>query len=112
MRRVVIETPYAAEDESHALRNATYVRRALTDALYRNEAPLASHVLYAYSGALDDSVPQERALGILAGLTWSAVAEATVAYMDYGISPGMAEAIRDAGKMGRPVEYRLIGGNP
>lgn len=112
MRRVVVESPYAAETVAKQRRNATYVRRALADALYRHEAPLASHVLYADSGVLDDQVPQERALGILAGLTWSAFAEAVVVYTDYGISPGMAEAIREAGERGQVVEYRTIGINP
>ena len=112
MRRVVVESPYAAVDSLAAERYAKYARRALVDALYRNEAPMASHVLYTLPGVLDDDVPQERALGILAGLTWAEAADATVVYMDYGISPGMADAIREAGKRGQPVEYRMIGVNP
>lgn len=112
MRRVVVESPYAADSDVRKARYAEYARRALADALYRDEAPLASHVLYAQSGALDDDVPQERALGILAGMTWAALAEVTVIYTDYGISPGMADAITEALNRGQRVEYRTIGRNP
>lgn len=58
--------------------------------------------------ALDDSDPEERALGIEAGLAWGVEAEATVVYTDLGISRGMRYGIERAEKEGRPVEYRLI----
>lgn len=85
MRRVIVETPYAGDIE----RNVHYARLCLHDCLVRNEAPFASHLLYTQASVLDDGVPEERSLGIQAGLSWGSVAEATVVYVDYGISTGM-----------------------
>ena len=57
-------------------------------------APLiASHLLYTQPGILDDTIPDEREVGIAAGLEWAHVAEAMVIYTDRGISPGMQRAI-------------------
>ena len=50
--------------------------------------PIASHLLYTQPGILKDGVPDERQLGIEAGLAWRFVAEATVVYQDLGIRPG------------------------
>jgi len=106
MRRVVVESPFAGDVET----NTAYARRALRDCLLRGEAPIASHLLYTQPGVLDDNNPEERKLGIEAGLTWArAGAEASVVYEDWGISSGMRHGIDDAEKFGRPVEYRKIG---
>jgi hypothetical protein len=105
MRLVILESPYAGDVE----RNTLYARRALKDSLMRGEAPIASHLLYPQ--VLDDLIPSERQLGIDAGLAWRKVAEATVVYQDYGISPGMEYGIKLARERGIPVEYRSIGLN-
>lgn len=104
MRRVILESPYAGDIEA----NTTYARRALRDSLARGEAPIASHLLYTQVGVLDDGVPEERQWGIDAGLAWGSVAEATVVYIDRGISRGMSYGIERAEKDGRPVEYRNL----
>jgi hypothetical protein len=106
MKRVILESPYAGDVE----RNVAYARAALRDSLRRGEAPIASHLLYTQPGVLDDSVPEERRLGIDAGLEWGEVAEATVVYEDLGISPGMEQGIARAEREGRPIERRTIGG--
>jgi len=106
MRRVIIESPYAGDRE----RNERYARRCMADCLSLNEAPFASHLLYTQPGVLDDTVIEERELGIKAGLLWGEMADATVVYVDYGISPGMDFGIERAKEQGRPVEYRSIGG--
>jgi len=67
---------------------------------------LASHLLWP--GILDDSVDHERRLGIEAGLAWGPVAEATVVYVDRGISKGMMLGIERASQQGRPWEKRSI----
>lgn len=105
MRRVVVESPYAGDIEQHA----AYARACLRDCLLRNEAPLASHLLYTQPGVLDDLVPEERVRGINAGHAWIKVAHAVVVYTDYGISIGMSQGIEAAGIMGVPVEYRELG---
>jgi hypothetical protein len=70
---------------------------------------MVSHLLYTQ--ALDDGVPEERRLGIEAGLAWGAVAEATVVYTDRGVSRGMQIGIERALAEGRPVEFRCIYAN-
>lgn len=70
MRKVVVESPYAGNVE----RNLAYARACLHDCLLRGEAPIASHLLYTQPGVLDDDRPEERKLGIEAGLVWGALA--------------------------------------
>lgn len=104
MKRVVIESPYAGDVE----RNLRYARACLLDSLRRGEAPIASHLLYTQ--VLDDTVPEERALGIGAGLIWGKQADAAIFYVDLGWSPGMREAWQFAVENGIPLEERRIGG--
>ena len=104
MRRVVIESPYAGDIEA----NVAYARRCVRDSLLRGEAPIASHLLYTQPGILRDGVDGERQQGIVAGLVWADVADATVVYTDRGISKGMREGIEDAKNSGRHIEYRTL----
>ena len=104
MKRVILESPFAGEVE----RNIRYARLCLRDCLKRGEAPIASHLLFTQPGVLDDKVPEERQLGIEAGLTWGLLAEVTVVYTDFGISRGMEYGIERAQKENRPVEYRHL----
>jgi hypothetical protein len=104
MRRVIVESPYAGEIKA----NEAYARACLRDCLKRGEAPLASHLLYTQLGVLDDTITEERVLGILAGFAWGAVAEASVVYVDRGVSDGMRKGIAAAEALGRPVEYRNL----
>ncbi len=104
LRRVYLESPWAGD----TVTNYAYAIRAMLDCLRRGEAPFASHIFYAHSGVLDDLKPDERALGIQAGLAWAEVADATVVYMDRGVSPGMQLGIDAAEKAGWPVERRWL----
>jgi hypothetical protein len=117
MRLVIVESPYAGNVE----RNLRYLRCCLADCIERNEAPFASHGLYTQDGVLDDDRPEERQLGILAGFSWRAVAEATVVYRDLGYSKGMIEGVDDAHRLlkmaashrdtrcDHVIEYRELG---
>jgi hypothetical protein len=102
MRRVILESPYAGDVEA----NVAYGYRCLRDCLDRGEAPIASHLLFP--NILDDKVPDERKLGIAAGLAWAPVADAMVIYIDRKISNGMRAAMREAQRIGLPVELRSI----
>lgn len=102
-RRVIIESPYR---QGEVTTNVAYAKAALLDSLQRGEAPIASHLLFP--GVLDDSVPEERRLGIEAGLAWYQGAQACVVYCDLGTSDGMIEGIRRAGIHGVPVEKRSL----
>lgn len=106
MDLVIIESPYAGDVEQ----NVAYARACLRDSLLRGEAPLASHLLYTQSGVLDDALPEERTLGIQAGLAWVHKACKTVVYADLGVSAGMQEGIDRAHAEGRTVEWRYLGG--
>lgn len=104
MRLVVLESPFAGDIQ----RNLAYARACVADCFNRREAAFASHLLYTQVGILDDEIPEQRALGIDAGLAWGAMAAATVVYEDLGITPGMEEGIERAKRAGRPVEYRSL----
>jgi hypothetical protein len=86
MKKVIIESPYAGDVE----RNLNYARLCLLDSVKRGESPIASHLLYTQ--VLDDTIPEERELGINAGLEWLNVADKHVFYIDYGYSKGMLYA--------------------
>lgn len=103
MITVVIESPLAGDVEG----NQRYLSACLLDSLKRGEAPFASHRLYP--GVLDDLKPDERALGIKAGLAIAAKLDATIVYTDLGISNGMLMGIEHAQQNGRPIFYRTLG---
>jgi len=104
MKKVVIESPFAGDVE----KNLQYARAALLDSLSRGEAPIASHLLYTQ--VLDDTKPEERALGIEAGLLWAEGAEVALFYVDLGFSPGMKGALKRYEQRGTPVEFRSLPG--
>ena len=108
IRRVIIETPYAADTAHGVARNVQYARRCMRDSLLRGEAPMMSHLLYTQ--ALDDKVPEEREIGIEAGFRWGAVVEGWVVYTDRGVSGGMEHGINRAAAFGIEVEYRMLWG--
>lgn len=106
MRLVILESPFAGDVEA----NVAYARACVRDSLGRGEAPIASHLLYTQPGILDDTLPAERQQGIDAGLAWRAVAQASVVYVDRGVSSGMRYGIEAARQAGIPIDYRSIEG--
>jgi len=111
MIKILVESPFKSkngneEEEEH---NVKYARAAMKDCFKRGEAPFASHLLYTQEGILDDSVPEERKLGIEAGLLWGAEAQKTMVYADLGLSSGMKKGIKRAKDEGRPVYYCYLG---
>jgi hypothetical protein len=57
---------------------------------------------------LDDTVPEDRIMGIRAGHAWIPFADAVVVYVDYGYSVGMQNGIDAAKLHGVPVEVRVL----
>ena len=100
---VQIESPFAG-DES----NKDYLHAALHDSLLRGEAPFASHAIYTLPGVLDDTIPEERKLGMEAGFAYLRNADLVAVYIDKGISKGMEAGIERASALGIPVEYRKL----
>ena len=104
MRRVILESPYAGDVDG----NLAYARACIRDCLTRGEAPIASHLLFTQPGVLRDGMPEDRKLGIEAGLAWITIADAMVIYIDRGMSPGMQAAMREAQRIALPVELRSL----
>lgn len=128
MKLVILESPfapnlehawasraYASDAEFEAAKaheldyNVRYARAAMRDCLTNHgEAPSASHLLYTQEGVLDDTIPDERKLGIDAGLTWRAATEKSVVYLDRGLSGGMKYGIAKAKADGKEVVGRYL----
>jgi len=108
MKLVEIESPFAGPTVEDIEKNIEYARACMSDCLHRGEAPLASHILYTQKGILDDTIPEERKLGMEAGKAWSKLAELVVVYTDRGMSKGMKWGVAEAEKHGITVEYRSL----
>jgi hypothetical protein len=108
MMRVILESPYGSDDPEIVAANVDYARQCVRDSVLRGEAPIASHLLFTQPGILDDLVPEERHLGIAAGLAWLNYADAMVLYIDRGMSGGMREAMKAAQLIGVPTELRVL----
>lgn len=114
MKRVVIESPFAARhpdgswDAAGVARNIRYVRACMADSFARGEAPYASHALYTLDGVLNDQVPSERAAGIDAGFRWAEVCHVRAFYVDLGWSSGMRSGLEDARAEGQQIEQRRL----
>jgi len=102
MKKVILESPFAGD----IARNIEYARQCMLDCLMRNESPIVSHLLYTQ--VLDDKIPEDRRLGIDAGLAWIDAADRHVFYIDYGYSNGMLAAKEFAEKNGIIIEERSI----
>jgi hypothetical protein len=81
----------------------------MRDSLLRGEAPLATHALYTQPGVLDDTVPEQRAMGMEAGFRWAREAGLWVFYIDLGWSPGMRAGLIRARKSGTQTRTRTLG---
>jgi hypothetical protein len=104
MKRVIIESPFAGDVET----NIDYARACVRDSLLRNEAPIASHLLYTQPDILRDDNLNERNKGMDAGFVWSKVADLIAVYTDRGISEGMKRGIEKATQAGVSVEFRSL----
>lgn len=104
MKRVVIESPYAGDIAA----NIAYAKCCIRDSLQRDEAPLASHLLYTQQGILNDSIEEQRNLGISAGHAWIQHADMLAVYLDRGCSTGMVRGIEAALAYNIPIELRAL----
>lgn len=104
MDLVVIESPYAGD----VSKNVEYAKACVNDCLKKGEAPYASHLFFTQEGILDDLIPEERKLGIDAGLAWGRAAKRSVVYLDRGISGGMVYGIHAAVSAGRKIVVRRL----
>jgi hypothetical protein len=86
MKPIVIESPYAGEVH----RNLIYLDFCKLDCLRRGETPYASHG--QLTSCLDDNKPEERELGIAAGLAMAEFISNAAFYTDLDWSRGMTYA--------------------
>lgn len=108
MKLVVVESPFAGATEEIRQANLDYGRLCLADCLRRGESPIASHLLLTQPGVLDDNLPEQRELGITAGLAWCERADLHVFYVDRGMSPGMTRAMAFAELGNTYIEMRVL----
>lgn len=101
---VVIESPLRGD----YVKNREYAKKCMLDSLRRGEAPYASHLLFDQPGLLDDTNPEERELGMLAGFAWGEVGVLRAFYTDLGMSGGMIRGAEEAKRLGQEIEYRAI----
>jgi hypothetical protein len=106
VKRVIIESPYAGKDRQTIERNVYYAQTCCRHSVQQNEAPFASHLFYTQF--LHDTDSEERQLGIRAGLCWGRYAHLAAVYVDYGISSGMRQGIKEALRRGTPIVYRSL----
>lgn len=116
MKLVIVESPFMYKSDNTEeriigqLRNITYARLAMHDCLTKGEAPYASHLLLTQPYILNDDIPEQRDLGINAGLEWGEKSTKTVLYNDLGESSGMKYGRLRAESSERPIEERKLPG--
>ena len=95
-RLVTIESPYRADTQAGIVRNITFARQICRIAVLHGYAPYASHLFYTQTGILEDSIPEERWLGMQAGLEWSSLSQEVWYCSRFGerMSLGMLEAFK------------------
>lgn len=104
--RVLVESPFAGRGEikaRDAQLNLAYLDAVCRHLSLHGYAPFASHSFY--TRFLVDSVPEEREIGIEAGLAWGAAAECSIVAVDRGISKGMVYGMERALLDGRPLYF-------
>jgi hypothetical protein len=109
VKRVVIESPVAANDKYSMAQHYRYFQECCADAFERKEYPYGSH--WIAQGILDDTNLAHRLMGIACGLAWGETAEKAVFYADLGYSRGMNAAKDHWQSMGKPIEERKLGEN-
>jgi hypothetical protein len=108
MKLVVVESPFRHRDPKQQQMNINYAKLCVRDCIFRGEAPIASHLLIAAHGILDDANGHERATGIRAGHAWIPRADVVAVYTERGKSEGMLAGIEAALKCNTPVQYRRL----
>lgn len=105
MRLAILESPYAGDVEE----NVKYARAKMRELVLMGFAPIASHLLYTQPGILDDSDPQERALGIFAGLEWRmAKSHDEYPLFVFAVGRGWSRGMRDAFELVKAEQREYI----
>lgn len=98
-KRVYVASRYAGNVEVNTAATLNYCRYVIKE----NCIPVASHILYAASGMLNDDSEEERELGLMFGLSLLAVCDEVWVFGE--ASDGMQLEITEAKKLGKRVRY-------
>lgn len=101
MRKVYICSPYRAKDSAELDRHIDYAQQLTRQALEAGLAPITPHLYMTQ--CLNEDKPQERAIGMAAGLELMKSCAFVIAGTKYGISEGMKREIATAIKLQIPV---------
>ncbi|MFS1426458.1 hypothetical protein LMH73_004555 [Vibrio splendidus] len=100
---VVVETPFAGD----TVTNNEYTRACLRDSIINHtENPQAFHL--TYTKVTDDTVPEQREIGLNKSFSIHCHAGKKVYYLDRGFSYGMELGMKHAIDNDIPVEFRVL----
>jgi hypothetical protein len=103
MPLALVESPYGSDELEPWQDHIRYARKACHYCLTVLKVnPQASHLFYTQDGILNDDIPEQRALGIRAGLELGTYAEQSIFFIDFGFSRGMRQGYINAFLHDRP----------
>ena len=98
-KKVYVASRYAGDVDKNISAALKYCRYVIG----KHCIPVASHILYAASGMLDDDSEEERELGLMFGLSLLAVCDEVWVFGE--VSSGMQQEIIEAKKLKKHVRY-------
>ncbi len=98
MKKVYICSPYRAHSSAELDRNIEYVQEITRQVLRAGYAPITPHLYMTQ--CLNENDPEERSIGMAAGLQLLAGCDFVVIGDRYGISEGMDTEMRLAEELG------------
>lgn len=97
--KVYVASKYAGDVEKNVAAAVDYCKYVIN----QDMIPVASHLLYPQM--LDDSIPEERELGLMFGLSLLAICDEVWCFGDVSSSVGVQQEIVEAKKLGKKVRY-------
>ena len=118
MRAAIVESPFKTTEIVFAngekfiieeAQNVLYAKACCLWALDNGFSPYASHLFFTQF--LDDAIPEERKLGIEAGITWGRLAGERLFFVDRGFTEGMVYGYEAAEKQNQRTRVLKLGGD-
>jgi hypothetical protein len=107
MKSAYICSPYRAKDEAELDRNIDYAQEITRKALLAGYAPITPHLYLTQ--CLNESIPEERDIGMAAGLNLMKQCDFVVVGIRYGVSEGMERELQEAERLKLDiVNYDLL----
>lgn len=110
-RKIYICSRYAADTEEQVQRNVAIAKDYCRMVADRGDFPIAPHLYFPQF--LNDAIREERSAGLRMGMEALRHADHVLAIIENGvISSGMDQEMREAARLGIPVEMIYIGETP